>query len=135
VQVTRGLLHCSGPTPAPFIWRGIRRGGNRMRFAGQPIDASSGVHIWADRFEGEMSDVFELQDRFTESVVAAIEPKLQIAEIERLKTKPAANLDAYDLLLLPSNSNTSSPRRASPRRSAACGKRWPSIPPMPRPWR
>src|SRR4029077_4571642 len=58
-----------------------------------------GAHIWADRFEGELSDVFELQDRFTECVVAAIEPNLQLAEIERLKNKPAANLDAYDLLL------------------------------------
>jgi TolB-like protein/Flp pilus assembly protein TadD len=77
----------------------IRRAGGRVRFVGQLIDASSGGHIWADRFEGEMSDVFDLQDRFTESAVAAIEPKLQIAEIERLKQKPAASLDAYDLLL------------------------------------
>ena len=77
----------------------VRRGGNRLRFTGQLIDAVSGAHIWADRFEGELSDVFELQDRITESVVATIEPKIQMAEIERLKHKPAANLDAYDLLL------------------------------------
>jgi tetratricopeptide (TPR) repeat protein len=77
----------------------VRRGGNRLRFAGRLIDAASGAQIWADRFDGDISDVFELQDRFTESVVAAIEPTLQIAEIERLKRKPAANLDAYDLLL------------------------------------
>jgi TolB-like protein/Tfp pilus assembly protein PilF len=77
----------------------VRRGGNRLRFTGQLIDATTGSHIWADRFDGEMSDVFELQDRFTESIVAAIEPSLQRAEIERIKTKPAANLDAYDLLL------------------------------------
>ena len=77
----------------------VRRVPGRVRFVGQLIDASSGVHIWADRFEGEMSDVFELQDRFTESAVAAIEPKLQIAEINRLRRKPAANLNAYDLLL------------------------------------
>ena len=77
----------------------VRRGGNRLRFIGQLIDASSGMHIWADRFEGELSDVFELQDRFTESVVAAIGPQLQLAEIERLKHKPVAHLDAYDLLL------------------------------------
>ena len=77
----------------------VRRGGNRLRFAGRLIDASSGAQIWADRFEGDMSSVFELQDRFTENVVAAIEPKLQMAEIERLKQKPAASLDAYDLLL------------------------------------
>jgi TolB-like protein len=77
----------------------VRRGGDRLRFTGQLIDAISGGHIWADRFEGNVGNVFDLQDRFTESIVAAIEPKLQLAEIERLKHKPASNLDAYDLLL------------------------------------
>jgi TolB-like protein/predicted Zn-dependent protease len=77
----------------------VRRGGTRLRFLGQLVDTTSGAHIWADRFDGELTNVFDLQDRFTESVVAAIEPKLQLAEIERLKHKPAANLDAYDLLL------------------------------------
>jgi TolB-like protein len=77
----------------------IRRSGNRLRFAGQLLDTTTGAHIWADRFDGELSDVFELQDRFTESVVAAIGPQLQLAEIERLKHKPAVHLDAYDLLL------------------------------------
>jgi TolB-like protein len=76
-----------------------RGGGDRLRFTGQLIDATSGGHIWADRFEGSIGTVFELQDRFTESVVAAIEPKLQLAEIERLKHKPAPHFDAYDLLL------------------------------------
>ena len=77
----------------------VRRAGNRLRFTGQLIDCSSGAHIWADRFEGATSDVFDLQDEFTASVVAAIEPKLQLAEIERTKHKPATNLDAYDLFL------------------------------------
>lgn len=77
----------------------VRRGGNRMRFTGQLIETTSGAHIWADRFDGEMSDVFDLQDRITENVVAAIEPRLQLAEIDRLKRKSAANLDAYDHLL------------------------------------
>ncbi len=77
----------------------VRRGGNRLRFSGQLVEAGSGVHIWADHFDGEMSDVFDLQDRITGSVVAAIEPKLQLAEMERLKHKAAANLNAYDLLL------------------------------------
>ncbi len=77
----------------------VRRAGHRLRFTGQLVDTTSGSHIWADRFDGEMSDVFDLQDRMTESVVGAIEPKLQLAEIERVKHKPAANLDAYDLLL------------------------------------
>jgi TolB-like protein/Tfp pilus assembly protein PilF len=77
----------------------VRRGGNRLRFTGQLIDAISGTHIWADRFEGELSDIFELQDHFTEAIVAAIEPSLQLAEIERLENRPATNLAAYDLLL------------------------------------
>lgn len=77
----------------------VRRAGNRLRFTGQLIDATSGAHIWADRFEGEMSDVFALQDRFSESVVATIEPRVQLAEINRLKHKSAGNLNAYDLLL------------------------------------
>jgi TolB-like protein/Flp pilus assembly protein TadD len=77
----------------------VRRGGNRLRITGQLIDATSGAHIWADRFEGDTSDVFALQDRFSESVVATIEPRLQLAEIDRLKRKSAGNFDAYDLLL------------------------------------
>jgi TolB-like protein len=77
----------------------VRREGDRVRFTGQLIDATSAVHIWADRFEGKLGDVFGIQDLFTECVVAAIEPKLQLAEIERLKREPAKNLDAYDLLL------------------------------------
>lgn len=77
----------------------VRRSGDRLRFTGQLIDSSSGVHIWADRFEGQMSDVFDLQDRFTESVVAAIEPSVQLAEIGRLKHKLPDNLVAYDLFL------------------------------------
>ncbi len=67
----------------------VRRGGNRVRFTGQLIEAASGSHIWAGHFDGEMTDVFDLQDRITEKVVAAIEPKLQLAEIERLKRKPS----------------------------------------------
>jgi TolB-like protein len=77
----------------------VRRSSNRLRFTAQLIDATSGAHIWADRFDGDITDVFELQDRFTESIVAAIEPNLQLAEIDRLKSKPVANLDAYDLML------------------------------------
>jgi TolB-like protein len=77
----------------------IRRAANRLRITGQLVEANSGAHIWADRFEGDISDIFDLQDRITESVVGAIEPKLQLAEIERLKHKPGPDLDAYDLLL------------------------------------
>jgi TolB-like protein/tetratricopeptide (TPR) repeat protein len=77
----------------------VRRSGNRLRFTGQLVDAMTGAHVWADRFDGDLSDVFALQDRFTESVVAAIEPRLQLAEIERLRHKPADHVDAYDLFL------------------------------------
>jgi TolB-like protein/Flp pilus assembly protein TadD len=77
----------------------VRRSGNRLRFTGQLIDATSGAHIWADRFDGQITDVFDLQDQFAGSVVAAIEPSVQLAEIGRLKRKPTANLDAYDLFL------------------------------------
>jgi TolB-like protein len=77
----------------------VRRGGQRLRISGQLIDATSGVHLWADRFDGDLNDVFELQDRITESVVAAIEPALRFAEMERRKHSRPNTLDAYDLLL------------------------------------
>jgi tetratricopeptide (TPR) repeat protein len=77
----------------------IHREGDELRFTGQLIDAASGGNIWATRFEGRVGKAFELQDRFTESIVATIEPKLQLAEIERLKCKPESDLDPYDLLL------------------------------------
>src|SRR5215475_9815698 len=77
----------------------VRKSANRLRIAGQLIDASSGVHLWADRFEGAIEDVFELQDQVTASVVGAITPRLEQAEIERARRKPTENLDAYDLFL------------------------------------
>ena len=70
-----------------------------MRISGQLIEAATGVHLWADRFEGTLEDVFELQDRVAGSVVAAIEPNLRTAEILRAQRKPTENLQAYDLLL------------------------------------
>jgi tetratricopeptide (TPR) repeat protein len=77
----------------------IRRSGERLRISGQLLDATTGVHLWADRFDGDAGDVFELQDRITESVVAAIEPTLHLAEAERHRSNPPSQLDAYDLLL------------------------------------
>jgi len=77
----------------------VRRAGERLRITGQLTDAGSGASIWADRFEGQRSDVFELQDHITERIVAAIEPNLQLAEISRLNQRSSANLEAYDLLL------------------------------------
>jgi TolB-like protein len=77
----------------------VRKCGNRLRITGQLIDATSGTHIWAERFEGLLDDIFELQDQITESVVGAIAPQLERAEIERAKRKPTENLDAYDYYL------------------------------------
>jgi TolB-like protein/class 3 adenylate cyclase len=77
----------------------VRKGGNRVRITGQLIDAESGTHLWANRFDGDLEDIFELQDKVTESVVGAIEPSLRMAEIERSKRKPPGDMDAYDLYL------------------------------------
>ena len=77
----------------------VRKGGNRVRITGQLIDAENGSHLWADRFDGDLEDIFELQDKITESVVGAIEPSLRMAEIERSKRKPPHDIDAYDLYL------------------------------------
>jgi TolB-like protein/class 3 adenylate cyclase len=78
---------------------GVRKSGKRVRITGQLIDAITGVHLWADRFDGDLEAVFELQDKITASVVGAIEPTVRKAEIERARRKPMDNLEAYDLYL------------------------------------
>jgi TolB-like protein/class 3 adenylate cyclase len=77
----------------------VRKAGNRARITGQLIDAATNAHLWADHFDGRLDDIFDLQDEITVSVVGAIAPKLQQAEIERAKRKPTENLDAYDYYL------------------------------------
>ncbi len=77
----------------------VRKAADRMRITGQLIDAATGAHLWADRFDGKLADVFDLQDEVTQHVVGAIAPKLEHAEIERTMRKPTANLDAYDYYL------------------------------------
>jgi TolB-like protein/class 3 adenylate cyclase len=77
----------------------VRKAGNKLRITGQLIDSTTGAHLWADRFDGAVEDVFDLQDRVTASVVAAIAPKLEQAEIERSRRKPTESLDAYDFYL------------------------------------
>jgi adenylate cyclase len=77
----------------------VRKAANRVRIAGQLIDGSTGAHLWADRFEGALEDIFNLQDQVTASVVGAIGPRLEQAEIERAKRKPTESLDAYDCYL------------------------------------
>jgi TolB-like protein len=74
----------------------VRSAGNRVRVTGQLIDAITGTHLWAERFDGNLKDVFDLQDQITSSIVAALTPKLEQAEIERAKRKPTESLTAYD---------------------------------------
>ncbi len=77
----------------------VRKGGNRVRITAQLIDAETGTHLWADRFDGLIEDVFELQDKVASSVAGVIEPALQAAETARSAERPTADLTAYDLSL------------------------------------
>ena len=77
----------------------VRRVTDRIRITGQLIDAVSGAHAWAERYDRKSDDLFALQDEITLSVVGAIEPSLRLAEIERVKRKRPDSLDAYDLVL------------------------------------
>lgn len=77
----------------------VRKACNRVRIAGQLIDSMTGAHIWADRFDGTLDDVFEFQDRVASGVVGAIEPRLRRVEAERAGRNPTESLDAYDLHL------------------------------------
>jgi TolB-like protein/class 3 adenylate cyclase len=77
----------------------VRKSANRVRITGQLVDTSTGAHLWADRFDGGLDDIFDLQDQVTESVVGAIAPAVEKAEIERAKRKPTDSLDAYVIYL------------------------------------
>jgi TolB-like protein len=77
----------------------VRKAGGRVRISAQLIDALSGTHLWADRFEGSLADIFELQDNVAASVAGVIEPALQAAETARLADRPTNDLTAYDLYL------------------------------------
>ena len=77
----------------------VRKAANRVRITGQLVDTATGAHLWAERFDGGLSDVFDLQDQVTESVVGAIAPAVEKAEIERAKRKPTESLDAYAFYL------------------------------------
>ena len=77
----------------------VRKAGNRVRITGQLIEATTGRHLWADRFDGGLEDVFGLQDQITTSVVGLIAPTLEQAEIERARQKPTDRLDSYDFYL------------------------------------
>ena len=77
----------------------IRKSGNRVRIAAQLIEAVTGRHIWAERYDRDLTGIFEVQDEITQNVVAAIEPNLRSLEIARASSKPTDSLDAYDLYL------------------------------------
>jgi TolB-like protein len=77
----------------------LRKAANRVRITGQLVDASTGTNLWSERFEGEIDNIFELQDQMTANVVGAIAPQLQRVEIERAKRKPTESLSAYDYYL------------------------------------
>jgi adenylate cyclase len=77
----------------------VRKAANRVRITGQLVDAATGSHLWAERFDGGLGDIFDLQDQVTESVVGAIAPAVEKAEIERAKRKPTERLDVYTLYL------------------------------------
>jgi adenylate cyclase len=77
----------------------VRKAANRVRITGQLVDTTTGAHLWADRIDGGLGDIFDLQDQVTESIVGAIAPAMEKAEIERAKRKPTESLDAYDRYL------------------------------------
>ena len=77
----------------------VRKGGNRVRITAQLIEAGTGAHLWADRFDGSLEDVFDLQDKVAISVAGVIEPALQAAEVHRSAARPTSDITAYDLYL------------------------------------
>jgi len=77
----------------------VRKGGDRLRITAQLVEAATANHLWAEKYDGALEDVFDLQDQITMSVVGAIAPTLEQAEIERAKSKPTESLDAYDHFL------------------------------------
>ena len=77
----------------------VRKGGNRVRITAQLIEAETGAHLWADRFDGSLEDVFDLQDKVAINVAGVIEPALQAAEVRRSVARPTHDVTAYDLYL------------------------------------
>jgi len=78
---------------------GVRKAGGRVRITAQLVEAGTGAHLWADKYDGALENVFDLQDQITDQVVGIVEPSLRRSEIERSRRKRPENLDAYDLYL------------------------------------
>ena len=94
------VRHVSRELGVRYVLEGsVRKAGNRLRIIAQLIDASTGNHIWSERYDGELADIFDLQDRVTEAIVGAIEPTITLSEIERAKRKRPDSLDAYDCVM------------------------------------
>ena len=91
----------------------VRKAGNRVRITGQLVDASTGHHIWVDRFDGDLVDVFNLQDQITSRVIGAIQPPIRAAETRRSQRKRPDNLDAYDYYMQALPHVTSLARKAN----------------------
>ena len=77
----------------------VRKASNRLRIVAQLVDATTGNHIWTDRYDGELADIFDLQDRVTETIIGVIEPTITLSEIERAKRKRPDSLDANDYVM------------------------------------
>ncbi|WP_158322677.1 winged helix-turn-helix domain-containing tetratricopeptide repeat protein [Acidisphaera rubrifaciens] len=85
---------------ADYVLEGsVRKAGDKVRITAQLCAADTGRHVWADRFDGTLADIFAFQDRVTEAVVGGIEPSLRFAELERIRARPTASQTAYDLYL------------------------------------
>jgi adenylate cyclase len=100
----------------------VRKAGGRVRITVQLIDAATGVHLWADRFDGSLEDVFDLQDNIASSVAGVIEPALQAAETARSADRPTTDLGAYDLYLR-AHAMVWSSARQTPRRCVLWNRR------------
>jgi adenylate cyclase len=99
-EPVRGRAGYFEPKSVRYVLEGsVRKAGNRVRITAQLIDATSAAHVWAERYDRALDDIFALQDELTLSVVGAIEPSLQQAEIARARRKRPDSLDAYDLYL------------------------------------
>lgn len=94
------VVHVGQELGVGYVLEGsVRKAADRVRITGQLIDAATGAHLWAERYEGTLDDIFELQDRIATNVAGAIAPQVELAEIERAKSKPTASLNSYDCYL------------------------------------
>ncbi|HEV2897040.1 MAG TPA: adenylate/guanylate cyclase domain-containing protein [Pseudaminobacter sp.] len=97
---TVDIRHVAKELGVRYVLEGsVRKAANRLRITGQLVEGTDATHVWADKFEGAVEDIFDLQDRLTESIVGAMEPSLRRAEIERARRKRPDSLDAYDVYL------------------------------------